>query len=206
MQQLGRQVRHGHPGGDGSDSTVAVESEPQSKPITKVVVKSTTGAAGTRKEDLRQLPSYQQAGVEITIQNNNNQMQNPIIEGDVVWETTRRGSPSSLKFTTVKDETLNFHEGNPVSFRFNGQNVFYGYVFSKSRSDSLLIDVTCYDQLRYLKNKDTISYENKTYADLVKLLAADYGLTVGTLADTKYKSHSVSKREPCSTRSAMPLT
>ena len=174
-------------GGDGSDSTVAVESEPQSKPITKVVVKSTTGAAGTRKEDLRQLPSYQQAGVEITIQNNNNQMQNPIIEGDVVWETTRRGSPSSLKFTTVKDETLNFHEGNPVSFRFNGQNVFYGYVFSKSRSDSLLIDVTCYDQLRYLKNKDTISYENKTYADLVKLLAADYGLTVGTLADTKYK-------------------
>lgn len=174
-------------GGDGSDSTAAVESEPQSKPITKVVVKSTTGAAGTRKEDLRQLPSYQQAGVEITIQNNNNQMQNPIIEGDVVWETTRRGSPSSLKFTTVKDETLNFHEGNPVSFRFNGQDVFYGYVFSKSRSDSLLIDVTCYDQLRYLKNKDTISYENKTYADLVKLLAADYGLTVGTLADTKYK-------------------
>ena len=174
-------------GGDGSGSTAAAENEPQSKPITKVVVKSTTGAAGTRKEDLRQLPSYQQAGVEITIQNNNNQMQNPIIEGDVVWETTRRGSPSSLKFTTVKDETLNFHEGNPVSFRFNDQDVFYGYVFSKSHSDSLLIDVTCYDQLRYLKNKDTISYENKTYADLVKLLAADYGLTVGTLADTKYK-------------------
>ena len=174
-------------GGDGSSSGSVEESEPESKPITKVVVKSTTGAAGTRKEDLRQLPSYQQAGVEITIQNNNNQMQNPIIEGDVVWETTRRGTPSSLKFTVVKDEMLNFHEGNPVSFRFNGSDVFYGYVFSKSRSDSLLIDVTCYDQLRYLKNKDTISYENKTYAELLKMLAADYGLTVGTVADTKYK-------------------
>lgn len=176
-------------GGDGSGASgaSAAETEPQSKPITKVVIKSTTGAAGTRKEDLRQLPSYQQAGVEITIQNNNNQMQNPIIEGDVVWETTRKGSPSSLKFTVVKDETLNFHEGNPVSFRFGGQNVFYGYVFSKSRSDSLLIDVTCYDQLRYLKNKDTISYENKTYAELLGMLAADYGLTVGTVSDTKYK-------------------
>ena len=176
-------------GGDGSGAggASAAETEPQSKPITKVVVKSTTGAAGTRKEDLRQLPSYQQAGVEITIQNNNNQMQNPIIEGDVVWETTRKGSPSSLKFTVVKDETLNFHEGNPVSFRFNGSDVFYGYVFSKSRSDNLLIDVTCYDQLRYLKNKDTISYENKTYAELLKMLAADYGLTVGTVSDTKYK-------------------
>lgn len=173
-------------GGDGASGS-AEQKEPESKPITKVVVKSVTGAAGTRKEDLRQLPAYQQAGVELTIQNNANQMQNPVLEGDVVWETQRSGAPASLKFTVVKDDTLSFHEGNPVSFRFNGQNVFYGYVFSKSRSDSLLIDVTCYDQTRYFKNKDTISYENKTYAELVKMLAADYSLTVGTLADTKYK-------------------
>lgn len=173
-------------GGDGTAGSTE-QAEAQSKPITKVVVKSITGAVGTRKEDLRQLPVYQQAGVELTIQNNYNQMQNPMLEGDVVWETQRSGTPASLKFTVVKDEILNFHEGNPVSFRFGGQNVFYGYVFSKSRSDNLLIDVTCYDQTRYFKNKDTISYENKTYAELVKLLAADYGLTVGTLADTKYK-------------------
>lgn len=173
-------------GGDGASGGTEQE-EAKSKPITKVVVKSVTGAAGTRKEDLRQLPTYQQAGVELTIQNNANQMQNPVLEGDVVWETQRSGTPASLKFTVVKDDTLSFHEGNPVSFRFNGQNVFYGYVFSKSRSDSLLIDVTCYDQTRYFKNKDTISYENKTYAELVKMLAADYNLTVGTLADTKYK-------------------
>lgn len=173
-------------GGDGTAGGAEQEEE-KSKPITKVVVKSVTGAAGTRKEDLLQLPAYQQAGVELTIQNNANQMQNPVLEGDVVWETQRSGTPASLKFTVVKDETLDFHEGNPVSFRFGGQNVFYGYVFTKSRSDSLLIDVTCYDQTRYFKNKDTISYENKTYSELVKLLAADYGLTVGTLADTKYK-------------------
>lgn len=173
-------------GGDGASGGTEQEEE-KSKPITKVVVKSVTGAAGTRKEDLRQLPAYQQAGVELTIQNNANQMQNPVLEGDVVWETQRSGAPASLKFTVVKDDTLSFHEGNPVSFRFNGQNVFYGYVFTKSRSDDLLIDVTCYDQTRYFKNKDTISYENKTYAELVKMLAADYSLTVGTLADTKYK-------------------
>ncbi len=173
-------------GGDGASGS-AEQNETQSKPITKVVVKSVTGAAGTRKEDLRQLPAYQQAGVELTIQNNADQMQNPVLEGDVVWETQRSGAPASLKFTVVKDDALSFHEGNPVSFRFNGQNVFYGYVFTKSRSDSLLIDVTCYDQTRYFKNKDTISYENKTYAELVKMLAADYSLTVGALADTKYK-------------------
>lgn len=183
-------VKHGTAviGGDGSMTETSSEQKKQkSKPITKVVVKSVTGAMGTRKEELRQLPAYQQAGAELTIQNNDRKMQTPMIEGDIVWETQRNGVPASLKFTVVKDEILNFHEGNPVSFRFNGANVFYGYVFSKSRSDRHLIDITCYDQTRYFKNKDTISYENKTYAELVKLLAADYGLSVGILTDTKYK-------------------
>ena len=183
-------VKHGTAviGGDGSISEASSEQEKQtSKPITKLVVKSVSGTAGARKGDLRELPEYRQAGVELTIQNNDKKMQAPVIEGDIVWETQRSGVPASLKFTVVKDGTLNFHEGNPVSFRFYGANVFYGYVFRKSRSDQHLIDVTCYDQTRYFKNKDTISYENKTYAELVKLLAADYGLRVGALADTKYK-------------------
>ena len=173
-------------GGDGASGS-AEQKEPESKPITKVVVKSVTGASGTRKEDLRDLPAYRQAGAELTIQNKQNQMQNPVVEGKITWETQRSGAPASLKFTVVKDDTLNFHEGNPVSFRFNGKNVFYGYVFSKSRSDNWLIDVTCYDQTRYFKNKDSFSYKNKTYAELLRMVAADFGLKVGTVADTKYK-------------------
>ena len=178
-------------GGSGGSSSLSGSSgsstEKKKKDITTVVVKSVTGAAGTRKEILRDVPSYQMPGAEVIIQNKNGQLQSPVIEGDIVWETSRRDSASSLTFTVVKDETLNFHEGNPVSFRFNGANVFYGYVFKKSRSDNRLIKVTAYDQLRYFKNKDTISYTNKTYADVLKMLAADYGLKVGTVTDTKYK-------------------
>lgn len=177
-------------GGSGSSSSSGSSgssTEKKKKDITTVVVKSVTGAAGTRKEILRDVPSYQLPGAEVIIQNKNGQLQSPVIEGDIVWETSRRDSASSLTFTVVKDETLNFHEGNPVSFRFNGANVFYGYVFKKSRSDSRLIKVTCYDQLRYFKNKDTISYTNKTYTEVLKMLAADYGLKVGTVVDTKYK-------------------
>ena len=48
------------------------------------------------------------------------------------------------------------------------------------------ITVTCYDQLRYFKNKDTIVYENKKYSDLVKMLAKDYGLKTGVIEDTEY--------------------
>lgn len=179
-------------GGSGSltgttSSGSSAETGTKKKDITTVTIKSVTGAAGTRREILRDVPSFQQPGVELIIQNKNGVLQSPMIEDGIVWETTRSGAASSLTFTVVKDDTLNFHEGNPVSFRFNGANVFYGYVFKKSRSDNRLIKVTCYDQLRYFKNKDTISYTNKTYAELLKMLAADYSLKVGTVTGTKYK-------------------
>ena len=186
-KKYGKAVIGGSGGSSGSTSSGTSTEKEKKKDITTVVVKSVTGAAGTRKEILRDAPSCQMPGAELIIQNRNGQLQQPMIEGDIVWETTRSGAASSLTFTVVKDDTLNFHEGNPVSFRFNGANVFYGYVFKKSRSDNRLIKVTAYDQLRYFKNKDTISYTNKTYADVLKMLAADYGLKVGTVTDTKYK-------------------
>ena len=65
--------------------------------------------------------------------------------------------------------------------------MFAGFVFKKSRSDNLQINVTAYDQLRYLKNKDTLSYTNKTYGELLSMIATDYHLQVGSVADTKYK-------------------
>ena len=186
-RRKGTAIIGGSGGSSGSTSSGTSTEKEKKKDITTVVVKSVTGAAGTRKEILRDVPSCQMPGAELIIQNKNGQLQQPMIEGDIVWETTRSGAASSLTFTVVKDDTLNFHEGNPVSFRFNGSNVFYGYVFKKSRSDNRLIKVTAYDQLRYFKNKDTISYVNKTYADVLKMLAADYGLKVGTVTDTKYK-------------------
>lgn len=174
-------------GGENGVISDAGEVKQETKEITKVVVKSITGAVGTRKEILRDIPTYLQNGAEIAIQNNQGKIQIPTIEGDITWETKRSGSPASLKFTVIKDSELNFHEGNPISFKFNSQNVFYGYVFSKSRTDNKFIDVVCYDQTRYFKNKDTISYENKSYADLIKMLATDYSLQCGIIADTKYK-------------------
>gem|GEM_PF-339409 len=172
---------------DGGSVAAEEESKPESKPITTVKVQSVTGVTGTRKEILWKAEEHLQNGAEILIQNNNGAIQRPIVKEDIVWETVRAGKPSSLKFTVIKDKTLNFHEGNPVSFRLNNTGVFYGYVFQKSRSDSRFIDVVCYDQLRYFKNKDTLSYENKTYAELLKMLADDYSLHCGTIADTGYK-------------------
>lgn len=111
----------------------------------------------------------------------------PAVEEGIVWETARKGVPGKLTFKVVSDVALTFQEGNAVRFRKDGQNVFYGFVFTKKRANDGLINVTAYDQLRYLKNKDTYVYTNKTASQFIKMVAADFRLNVGTIEDTSYK-------------------
>ncbi|MBB6218653.1 hypothetical protein HNQ80_004827 [Anaerosolibacter carboniphilus] len=122
---------------------------------------------------------------ELYIQNGD-KVYAPILEGNIQWDTSRKGTPGKLTFTVVKDDVINFQEGNPVIFKVNGVNIFYGFIFVKGRDKDQLINVTAYDQIRYLKNKDTYVYGNKKANELVKMIAADFNLQTGTLADTGY--------------------
>lgn len=64
--------------------------------------------------------------------------------------------------------------------------MFYGFVFKKKRDKGGTIDVVAYDQLRYLKNKDTITEEGLKASDLLKRIATDFRLNLGTVEDTGY--------------------
>ena len=123
---------------------------------------------------------------ELIIQNGQNIFM-PIVEDSIIYQTDRQGAPSELKFTVVKDETLNITEGNAVRFKVNDTNVFYGFIFSKKRTKDGLIEITAYDQLSYLKNKDTYVYTNKRADEFIKMLASDFKLQIGTLENTQYK-------------------
>lgn len=111
----------------------------------------------------------------------------PIIEEGIEWSTERRSTPGKLTFKVLKDDVISFSEGSPVRLRVDGNNVFFGFVFKKKRDKNQIITVTAYDQLRYLKNKDTKVYENKTASQFVKMIATDFNLNVGTLENTSYK-------------------
>lgn len=110
----------------------------------------------------------------------------PVIEQGIEWTTERRSTPGKLTFKVVKDDIISFSEGAAVRLKVDGKPVFFGFAFKKSRDKEPIISVTAYDQLRYLKNKDTYIYENKTAAQFIKMLAADYLLKVGTVEDTGF--------------------
>lgn len=125
------------------------------------------------------------AQIQILIQNGSAIMEPAVLE-DVQWTTQRKGTPGKLTFTAMYDEQLNVQEGNPVQFNVDGEKVFYGYVFEKSRDRDMKISFTCYDQLRYFKNKDTYVEEGKTASQILKMICSDFFLSAGIIEDTGY--------------------
>lgn len=103
----------------------------------------------------------------------------------VTYTTNRTGSPGVLKFT-VNASGISFIEGDPVRFSVDGQVVFLGWVFTKSRDRYAVIDVTCYDQLRYLKASASYCFVGRTAGQIIQEIAQDFQLTVGALDDTGY--------------------
>lgn len=111
----------------------------------------------------------------------------PPAEGGVKWETARKGAPGKLQFT-VLDGGLPVEEGDAVTFSVDGRGLFYGFVFTLSRSGADgRLSITAYDQLRYLKNKDNYIYQNKTAGELVQMIADDFSLKTGAVAATGYR-------------------
>lgn len=124
--------------------------------------------------------------VELLIQHGNQVFQ-PVVEEGITWSTERKNAPGQLTFKVVKDDIINFTEGDAVRMKVNGTGVFYGFVFKKQRDKTNIITVIAYDQLRYLKNKDTYVYTNKTASELIKMLAADFQMNTGFIEDTEFK-------------------
>ena len=123
------------------------------------------------------------ANMKLTIQHNETVFEPPVEEGvKIEWERT--GTPGKLTFTTIK--SMSFDEGDPVCFYYDNKLVFIGFVFKKKRDREQRIEVTCYDQLRYLKNKYTYVFEKKTATQIIKALCNDFGLQIGTMDNTGY--------------------
>lgn len=110
----------------------------------------------------------------------------PSVEEGIEWSTERRGAAGKLTFRMIPDDTVPFSEGTALRLQIDGQTVFYGYVFTCKRTKDRVVSVTAYDQLRYLKNKDTYVYENMTASELIRRIAADFALKVGVLEDSGF--------------------
>lgn len=99
------------------------------------------------------------------------------VVSDMTITTYLEDNPGKLEFTILATNPLEFWEGATVSVVLDGYNMFKGFVFKKSYEDNAQkIKVTCYDQLRYLKNKDSRVFEGVTSNQIFAQLCKDFVL------------------------------
>ena len=105
----------------------------------------------------------------------------------VKWTTKQNGEAGRLEFSFLRDKEMVVEPGNVVRFDMDDTSVFYGYVFDIRASDKDEIEVTAYDQLLYLRYKDTYKFREQSASDILRAICADTGLAVGTIEETGYK-------------------
>lgn len=144
--------------------------------------KTTTKAVTGTVEKTNALPD---CVVRVLINNGKKIFELPVKDGmKLVWE--RKGNPGKLTFEAKYDKNYTITEGNSVRLEVDGNKMFYGYVFTRQRQKDGFYSYTVYDQLRYLKNKETMVYKNKRADQVIKMIATRFNLKCGKLANTGY--------------------
>lgn len=97
---------------------------------------------------------------------------------ELKWETTIDFQPSKFEFTMVLDEQVKCNYGDIIRFKVDDKGIFYGKLFKKKRSSKKQWKITAYDQMRYLKNSDTIVFEasksNEIFAQICEINHLEY--------------------------------
>ena len=81
---------------------------------------------------------------------------------------------------------LKVANGSIVSFVVDGAGFFFGYVFKVGTDSEENYQITCYDQLRYLKNSDVMTTSNMTASDIFVKICQDYGLRYSVKVPSYY--------------------
>lgn len=96
-------------------------------------------------------------------------------------------SLSLMNTTNGRVKAFITNPGDTVQFYVDGKREFVGVIFDSNISDKGSQTLTCFDRNIYLlKNNDSRIFRNKKASDIIKTLAKDFGIPVGTIEDTGY--------------------
>lgn len=167
------------------------DTESELKYLKKVLKRHYNGnISKTIDAEVKETTKLPEGKAVVKISNGNIKFTLPVLDGmKVTWE--RNGTPGKLVFEAPYEKKFKVVEGNTVILKVDGVNFFKGYVFSREMSKNGIMSYTVYDQLRYLKNKDTLVYKEKTATEVIEIIAKRFKLECGIIADTGYRTSAI---------------
>lgn len=100
--------------------------------------------------------------------------------------TKRSGYPGTFEGTFLDDPAVQWSHGGILVVKDGDVGKFYGYVFKKGNSQDGTTAITAYDQTRYMKGKETYVFTGKRADQIIREIAEDFEIKIGTLANTGY--------------------
>ena len=109
------------------------------------------------------------------------------IAENVRYVSLWNNGPGTLTFEYAAGKGKMYPNGCTVTFSYEGSNVFYGWLFKTSQTRDKF-KCTCYDQLRYLKAKNSILREVEPLDGFLNRVGATHGdrIRLGQVDSTEY--------------------
>lgn len=106
------------------------------------------------------------------------------VAGDVKWFSSAAGQAGYVEFEMMKG-AADLRTGDGIRLALSGADRFLGRVFTLTAGPDR-VKVRAYDQLRYLLQKYSYTFTGVTASAMLRAMARDFRLAVGTVADTGY--------------------
>jgi hypothetical protein len=101
------------------------------------------------------------------------------------WSTSLGAKPGELRLLVVGD-LIEFAMGAMVEVLDGEQGIFQGFVFGARLSQEQHVELTAFDQTRYLKNQDTLVLGAMPIHQVFRSICGQYGLKMGTVDESAY--------------------
>lgn len=117
-----------------------------------------------------------------------NQEQYDISElvSDLKWSTGLDSQPGSLSFSMLDDPNVFLHSGDIIELQIDGKKIFKGKTFVRGKTKEAKWKITAYDNMRYLKNEDTIIFQASSSSSRFQKICQTQGLPYKILDKSPY--------------------
>ncbi len=102
------------------------------------------------------------------------------------WTTGTSSQPGKFEFSVNVDEVVFIRSGDIIEAKSEGKTFFKGKVFIRRKSKSMMWQIVAYDNLRYLKNEDTLVFGASSAANRFKTICETQGLKYKILDQVPY--------------------
>lgn len=105
---------------------------------------------------------------------------------DLKWSTGLDSQPGTVSFSMIDDPVVFLRSGDIIELQIDGKKIFKGKTFIRGKNKEAKWKITAYDNMRYLKNEDTLIFQASSSSARFQKICQTQGLPYKVLDKSPY--------------------